>query len=197
MVIQPTPLENLLIIVGEGAWVFSGAAQLRHLVKTRNTKGLSAPSQTLNGAGNVAWCTYFAQNHLWYPFATNVMVLCLNVVLLGYTLSNRKQFVRGLITIAIVGPLTSYGLLRFPLESGWLGMTYNWVASTPWLVRVVRRKKVSGISERSLYFSTGALLCTMSYGLLIHLPPLIAGGVIGLVYDGVIMTHYYRYRRHG
>jgi len=196
MVITPTPLENLLIVVGEGAWVVSGAAQLKRLVQTRNTRGLSAPTQTLNGAGNIAWCTYFALNHLWYPFVTNIMVLIITVGLLGFTLSNRKQFTRGLLTIIIVGPLTSYALLRFPAESGWLGMAYNWMASTPWLIKVVRHKKVSGISERSLYFSVGALLCTSLYGLLIHIGPLIVGGGIGLIYAFVIMTHYYRYRRH-
>ncbi|HZL07918.1 MAG TPA: hypothetical protein VFC50_01865 [Candidatus Dormibacteraeota bacterium] len=197
MIVQPTLIENVLIVIGEGFWVLSGAAQLRRLVTSRNTRGLSAPSQTLNAAANIAWCTYFGMNHLWYPFVTNVLVLGLTIALLGYTLSNRKQFVRGLITIVIVGPLTSYGLLRFPAESGWFGMVYNWIANTPWLIRVVRRKKVSGISERSLYFSIGALLCTMTYGLLIHLGPLIAGGIVGLVYAGVITTHYYRYRQHG
>lgn len=197
MLTHPSLAVNLLIIVGEGFWVLSAAAQLRRLVRTRNTRGLSAPSQTLNAAGNIAWCTYFALNHLWYPFVTNVMVISLTIVILGYTLSNRKQFFRGLTTIVIVGPLTSYGLLHFPAEAGWFGMAYNWMASTPQLVRIVGRKKVSGLSQRSLFFATGAMLFVLSYALIIHSLPLITGCLIGLTYEGIIFRYYYRYRKHG
>ncbi|HVA11046.1 MAG TPA: hypothetical protein VNG32_02665 [Candidatus Dormibacteraeota bacterium] len=196
MLVHPSLLVNALIVGGEGFWVVSGATQLRRLAKTRNTRGLSALTLTLNGAGNIAWCTYFASNHLWYPFATNVLVIILNVALLGYTLSNRKQFVRGLVAIAVFGPLTSYALLRFPAESGWFGMAYNWVAATPQLARIVHRKKVSGLSERSLYWAMAAMLLTLAYGLLIHSRPLVAASIRGILYNFVIFIYYYRYRRH-
>lgn len=197
MVVQPSPIVNVLIVVGEGFWVFSAAAQLRRLIATRNTKGLSAVSQTLNAAGNIAWCTYFALQHLWFPFVTNIMVISLTIAILGFTLSNRRQFAKGLITIIIVGPLTSYGLIHFPSESGWFGMAYNWMASTPQLIRIVRRKKVSGLSQRSLFFATGAMLFVLSYALIIHSLPLMTGCLIGLTYEGIIFRYYYRYRRHG
>jgi uncharacterized protein with PQ loop repeat len=197
MIVQPTLIENALIVVGEGAWVLSAAAQLRRLVKTHNTRGLSAPSQTLNAAGNIGWCTYFALNHLWFPFVTNIMVITLTIAILGFTLANRKQFVRGLLTIAIVGPLTSFVLFHFPAQSGWLGMSYNWLAATPQLVRIVRKRKVSGLSERGLYFAVGAMLFTLTYALLIHSSPLVVGCVQGLVYAAVIIIFYYRHREHG
>jgi uncharacterized protein with PQ loop repeat len=197
MLVYPSPAVNILIVIGEGFWVLSAAAQLRRLVTTRNTRGLSAPSQTLNAAGNIAWCTYFALNHLWYPFVTNIMVITLTICILGYTLSNRKQFLRGLTTIVIVGPLTSYALLRFPAQSGWFGMAYNWIASTPQLARIVRRRKVSGLSERALYCAVGAMLFTLSYALIIHSRPLEVGCGIGLLYAYITLTYYYRYRRHG
>ncbi len=197
MIVQPNLAENLLIVVGEGAWVFSATAQLHKLVKTRNTRGLSAPSLTLNGAGNIAWCTYFALNHLWFPFVTNFILIFLTIAILGFTLANRKQFVRGLITIAVVGPLTSYLLLVMPAGAGWVGMSYNWVANTPWLLRVVRRKKVSGISEKSLFFSIGAIIFTFTYGALIHALPLVVGGVQGLSYDCTILAYYYKHRHNG
>jgi len=196
MLVQPTLIENVLIVVGEGSWVLSAGAQLRRLVKTRDTRGLSAPSQTLNAAGNIGWCTYFALNHLWFPFVTNVMVITLTIAILGFTLANRKQFARGLITIAIVGPLTSYVLFHAPAESGWIGMLYNWIAATPQLTRIVWRKKVSGLSEKGLFFAVGAMLFTLAYAFLIHSRPLEAGCAIGLVYATVIITYYYRYRKH-
>ncbi len=195
MLVHPSLLVNALIVGGEGFWVFSAWTQLRRLVKTGNTRGLSAPSLTLNAAGNIAWCTYFATNHLWYPFATNIVVIVLTIALLGYTLSNHKQFIRGLIAIAIVGPLTSYALLRFPAESGWFGMAYNWAAATPQLARIVHRKKVSGLSEHSLYWAAAAMLLTLAYGLLIHSNPLITGSIRGLLYDYIILIYYYRHRR--
>lgn len=194
MIVQPTLGENILIVIGEGAWVFSAAAQLRRLIKTRNTKGLSAPSQTLNAAGNVGWCTYFALNHLWFPFVTNIMIFALAIALLGFTLADKKQFTRGLLTIAIIGPLTSYVLISFPGTGGWLGMLYNWTAATPQLARIIRRKKVSGLSERGLYFAVTAMLFTLTYALLIRSWPLITGCTQGLVYAAVMMTYYYRHR---
>jgi uncharacterized protein with PQ loop repeat len=197
MIVQPTLIENALIVIGESAWVLSAAAQLRRLVKTRNTRGLSAPSQTLNAAGNIGWCTYFALNHLWFPFVTNIVVVTLTIAILGFTLANRKQFVRGLLTIAIVGPLTSFALFHFPAQSGWLGMSYNWLAATPQLIRIVRKRKVSGLSERGLYFAVGAMLFTLTYALLIHSSPLVVGCVQGLIYCSVIITFYYRHRKHG
>jgi len=197
MLVHPSLTANALIVIGEGFWVLSALAQLRRLVRTRNTRGLSAPSLTLNAAGNMGWCTYFALNHLWYPFVTNIMVITLTIAILGYTLSNRKQFVRGLITIAIVGPITSYALFHFPSESGWLGVLYNWLASTPQLARIIRRRKVSGLSEKGLYCAGGAMLFTMSYALIIHSRPLVTGCAIGLVSSCIILTYYYRYRKHG
>ena len=197
MVTQPALLVNALIVVGEGFWVLSAAFQLRRLVTTRNTRGLSAPSQTLNAAGNIAWCTYFGLHHLWYPFVTNILVIILTITILGFTLSNRKQFVKGLLTIAFVGPITSYALFHFPSQSGWFGMIFNWVAATPQLTRIVRKKKVSGLSQRGLYFAIGAMCFTLSYAVIIHSLPLITGCSIGLVYAFIIMTYYYRYRRHG
>jgi uncharacterized protein with PQ loop repeat len=194
VIVAPTPIENVLIVIGESFWVFSAAAQLRRLLKTRNTKGLSAPSLTLNAAGNMGWCTYFALNHLWYPFVTNIFVITLTVIILGFTLSNRRQFSRGLVTIAVVGPLTSYLLLCFPGAAGWVGMSYNWLAATPMLIRIVRRRKVSGLSEKSLYFILGAILFTLSYGLLIHSWPLIVGCAQGIVYESIIVRFYYLHR---
>jgi uncharacterized protein with PQ loop repeat len=197
MINHPSLLVNVLIVVGESFWVFSTGAQLIRLYRTRNTKGLSPPSQTLNAAGCVAWATYFAVNHLWYPFATNVIMVVLGTAVLGYTLSNRKKFGQGLAAIAVVGPVTSYLLIVHPGAGGWIGMAYNWIAGTPWLARVVRRKKVSGISLRSMYFALGAMSCVLAYGIIIHSWPLIVGSIQGFAYELVVLKFYYRHRHHG
>ncbi len=190
-------VENVLIVLGESFWVFSTAAQLRRLVKTRNTHGLSAPSQTLYAAGNVAWVTYFAIQHLWYPFVTNIIIMFLAIALIGFTLSDRKQFSKGLAAIVIIGPITSYILITHPGSGGWVGMAYNWIAGTPWLFRVIRRKKVSGISEKSMFFALGAMACVLAYGLIIHSLPLITGSLQGFAYELIVLRYYYRHRSHG
>lgn len=197
MINHPSLLVNVLIVVGEGFWVFSTAAQLIKLYRTRDTRGLSPPSQTLNAAGNVAWTTYFTVNHLWFPVATNVIMFFLGTAALGYTLSNRRKFAQGLISIAIVGPVTSYLLITHPGAGGWMGMAYNWIAGTPWLIKVVRGKKVSGISERAIIFALGAMLCVLAYGAIIRSLPLIAGSIQGLVYELTVARYYYRHRHHG
>jgi len=189
-----TIVENTLIIVAEGFWILSNSSQLKRLVKTRNRKGLSAPNQTLNGAGNIAWATYFASRRLYVPMVTNLTMLVITATTLAYTLGNKKQFIRGLIAIAIVGPLTSYIIIVFPGVSGWVGVIYNAIASTPWLVHVIRTKKTSGISERSLFFSLGAIICTFTYALLITSAPLVVGCIVGLTTISVAMRYYYRYR---
>ncbi len=188
-------VENVLIISAEGFWLSSNSSQLRKLLKTRNTKGLSAPNQTLNGAGNIAWMTYFASRHLWVPVVTNATMLIITATTLAYTLGNKRQFLKGLLSIIIVGPLTSILLLSYASFSGWVGVIYNAAASAPWVLHVITTKRTSGISERSLFFSLAAMLTTITYALLITSIPLIVACLIALSYNAVIMRYYYLYRK--
>lgn len=196
MVEQPSLIANILIIIGEGFWVVSAAAQLRKLHRTHNPKGLSPITQTLNAAGQTGWATYFALNALWFPFTTNVILFILTVATLAYTLSDRKKFTRGIIAILIIAPITIYALLSYPGVAGWMGMTYNLIAGLPWLLRVLIHKKVSGISERALYATFVALICVLSYGIIINAGPLIIGCATGLLQSSIILIYYYRYRHH-
>jgi uncharacterized protein with PQ loop repeat len=191
---HPSLAVNCLIILGESFWVFSGSAQLLKLSKTKNTKGLAPISQTLNAAGNVSWATYFAVNHLWFPFASNIIVFLITSVTLGFTLSHRKKFLRGIMAIAIIGPLTSVILIKQPWLGGWIGFAYNWFASTPQLIKVMKHKKVSGLSRHSLQFAIGAMLCVLAYGIIIHSYPLMVGCLQGLVYTAIIFRLYFRHR---
>ncbi len=197
MINHPSLLVNVLIVIGEGFWVFSIASQFIKLYRTRNTKGLSPPSIAFNLSGIIAWATYFYLNHLWYPFATNVMVFTLGTAVLAYTLTNRRKFMQGLLSIAVIGPVTSYLLISNPWAGGWIGMIYNWIANTPWLIKVVIGKKVSGLSERAIFFALGAMACVFAYGVIIHSWPLIIGCIQGYVYELIVLKYYYRHRWHG
>jgi uncharacterized protein with PQ loop repeat len=192
--IEKVIIENVLIIAGEAFFVFSSYSQLRKLIRTHNPRGLFAPTTTLNAAGNVAWIMYFISQNLWVPVFTNVIMLILTVSILALLLSNKKQFTKGLVSIVILGPLTSFIIVRFPDFSGWTGMIYNTIAATPWLVHVVTTKRVSGLSERSLFLSTGAMTCVLIYGIMTNATPLIAGCVQGLSYMLIVAFHYYYYR---
>lgn len=194
MIVHPNLAENIIIVVGEGLWVLSALAQLRRLMRTRNVKGLSALSQTLNTAGSVAWATYFAGTHLWYPFVTNVVLVAIGLALMGYIISDRRQFAKGIFSVAIVGPLTSYVLVRYPASGGWLAVAYNWMAATPWLHKVVTKRKVSGISEKGLLMAVVAQLCSLVYGALVHSLPLVVGSIQGLTYMAIILYFYYQHR---
>lgn len=194
MVEQPSLLANILIIIGEGFWVVSISAQLLKLHRTRNTHGLAPVSQTLHTAGNVGWAAYFAIHNLWFPFTTNVIMFFLSVATLGYTLSDRKKFATGITAIIIVAPVTTYALIKYPASGGWIGMTYNFIAGTPFIYRIIKRKKTSGLSEHGIYFALIAMLCTFAYALIIHSWPLIIGCAQGLVYEAIVIRYYYRYR---
>jgi uncharacterized protein with PQ loop repeat len=191
-----TIIENTLILIGESFWVFSSTAQLIKLLKTHNKHGLSPVNQAINAAGNVAWITYFASRHLWFPFTTNFLLFFITVAVLGYTLTNKRLFMRGITAIAIVGPLTSILLILVPHIGGWLGVAYNTAASTPWLVHIIKTKKTSGISSHSLALAYSATLFTLAYAILIVSYPLIVGCLLGLTYDGLTIRYYLRYRKH-
>jgi uncharacterized protein with PQ loop repeat len=120
----------------------------------------------------------------------------LGAAILGYILLDKEKFLEGLLAILIIGPLTSYVLIHLPYDSGWLGMTYNWIAGTPWLIKVLRTKKVSGLSEKAFYFDIGAMTCTLTYGAIIHSEPLVVGCLQGLAYNAIVMRYYYHYRHH-
>lgn len=118
----------------------------------------------------------------------------LTAATLFYTLGNRRQFARGLVTITIIGPLTSFLLVKYSFLSGWVGVVYNFVASLPWLFHVMQTKRASGISEKSLMFIYGAQACTFIYALLIGSVPLIVGVASGFSVTSLIVRYYYRYR---
>jgi len=190
-----TIIENILIISSEGFWILSNWSQLRKLIKTSNRRGLNAVNQTLNAAGNIAWITYFAHQRLFVPVATNATMFLLTAATLAYTLGNRKQFNRGILAIAILGPLTNYIIVAHASISGWIGVIYNEVAVLPWVANIILTHKTSGLSERGLFFAIGAMTCTFTYGLLISSVQLIAGTLAGMLNTLIVMTYYYRYRR--
>jgi uncharacterized protein with PQ loop repeat len=119
----------------------------------------------------------------------------MTLMILAYTLGNRQQFKRGLLAIATIGPLTSLILICLPSYSGWFGVGYNLVAMTPWFVHVIRTKKTSGISGKSILFSFGAISCTLTYAILIGSPQLVTGCAIGLITNSTVLYYYLRYRK--
>ena len=105
--ITKTLIENSLIIVAEAFWIFSNFSQLHKLAKTRNPRGLFAPTLVLNAAGNIAWASYFASEMLSVPLSTNLIMLVLTIITIGYILSDKKMFLKGVISILIIGPIVS------------------------------------------------------------------------------------------
>jgi uncharacterized protein with PQ loop repeat len=188
-------LENILILVGESFWVVALVAQLGKLIRTRDTKGLSAPTQVLNAAGYVAWITYFVAQGLWFPVATNVISLGLVFGVLYFVLRNKNLYKRGILTIMVVAPITSYVIWSFPEYSGWLGAGYNAIAATPWLIHVLRTTKLSGISKHALWYDQIAMGCTLAYALIIGSAPLIVGCVQGFIFTWIIQYRTYKYTK--
>lgn len=189
-----TIIENIFLVIGESFWFFSAVTQLRHVIKTGNTRGLSAPSVTLNAAGNIAWIVYFVDLKLWFPVFTNALVLAAVLPLIGYILSDKKKFGAALASIVTIGPTTSYFLINYLGIAGWLAMSYNWIAGTPQLIKVINHKKVPGFSEHAILFAIGATASVIIYATLIGAKPLIIGGIQGIIYELIIASYYYRYR---
>ncbi len=188
-------LENALILVAEGFWLSSNYSQLRKLSRTRDPRGLFPPTVALNAAGNIAWAAYFALLHLVVPLITNLTMLTITVGILGYLLTDKRLFVKALVSILIIGPIVTFLIIRLPDFSGWTGMIFNMIAATPWLLHVIKTKRTAGLSEVGFYFAFGAMLCTFTYAILISSLPLLMGCVQGLGYTGIIVFYYYRYRQ--
>jgi uncharacterized protein with PQ loop repeat len=187
-------IENTLIILAEAFWLSSAYSQLRKLARTRNPKGLFAPTLALNAAGNIGWMTYFASRHLWVPLVTNFGSFVLTVCILGYLLVDRKQFLKAFTSVLCVGFFAAVALITLSNYAGWVAVVFNMLAATPWLFHIVTTKRTSGLSERGLYFALGALACTLVYGIMIGSVPLIAGCLQGFTYTIIIALYYYRYR---
>lgn len=149
---------------------------------------------TLNTTANAAWMVYFASNHLWVGFLSNTLMFFMTGTIVSILLSSKKQRYAGILSIVTLGPLTSWLIIVYPDYAGWIGVVYNVIAATPWIVHVVRTKKTSGISERALFMALGAMVSTLSYGALIKSGPLIVGCLIGITFELIIMRYYYRYR---
>jgi hypothetical protein len=69
-------------------------------------------------------------------------MLVITSLILGFTLANKIQFIKGLVAIAIVGPLTGILILSFPHISGWIGVGYNFIAMMPWIIHILKTKKL-------------------------------------------------------
>ena len=93
-----------------------------------------------------------------------------------------------------VTPFSNALIINYPDFSGWTAMIFNTVASTPWLIHIIKTKKTSGISEGSLYFVISAIVCTFIYAIMIWSVPLIAGCIQNFIYWVIITRYYYKYR---
>ena len=189
-----TIIENILILLGESFWVWSCYSQLSKLIRTKDKRGLSSVNMTLNTAANMAWVVYFASNKLWVGFFSNTLMFFMTGLMVILLVSTKKQRYSELLSVLLLGPFTAYLIVVYPELAGWVGVIFNIIAATPWLVHVLKTKKTSGISERALFLALGAMLSTLIYGLLIGSGPLVVGTIIGLLYEATIMSYYYRYR---
>jgi uncharacterized protein with PQ loop repeat len=189
-----TVIENVLILLAESFWVFSTFSQLVKLARTKDPKGLFAPTLVLNIAGNFAWITYFSSLGKIVPIFSNVIMATLLVITISYLLTNRKQLIKAIFSIVIIAPLVALLIIRYPSFSGWTGMIFNTISATPWLYHIITTKKTSGLSEKSLYFSLSAITCNLIYAIMIGSAPVLVSGLRGALYTLIIISYYYRYR---
>lgn len=190
-----TIIENLLIISAEAFWLLSNYSQLAKLVHTRNPKGLYAPTLTLYAAGNIGWMVYFASENLWVPFVTNFAMFIITGLTISYLVTNKSKRQKAILSVALVAPLAAWLIVAYPASAGWFAVIFNTIAAAPWVYHVVTSKRTSGISEKSLYFVYGALLCTLTYAAMIVSTPLIVSCLKGLTFNVIVTTYYYMYRK--
>lgn len=187
-------LETILILASELFFISANASQLIKLIRTRNRKGLSAVNQSLNASGNAAWMTYFISIQRLLPTVTNAIMLLITVAMLAFTLADRTKFAKGIVAVIGIGGLISLSIIYFPQYAGWVGVLCNLAAMTPWVVHILHTKKTSGISDKYIFLSLGAIACNFTYAILIQSAPVLTGALIGIIGNLMVLFLYYKYR---
>jgi uncharacterized protein with PQ loop repeat len=191
-----TDLLGYAPIAAAGFAVPQFLPQIRKLLATRDTAGVSPSWAALTGVNNAAWFTYFTMSRYWTALvpSTSATLLAgtLAVLLLHRRpLETRPAALIGVwaITLAVAGVADGRAGLGALLTAAFL------LQVTPSLWTAYRTPRPTGISAGTWLLILGELTCWLTFGLHTADPRLITLGISGIIVSTLMLARIHRTAR--
>jgi uncharacterized protein with PQ loop repeat len=181
------PWVLVLAVFSEGTGVVATATQVFKTARTKNKYGISVWKNALVGSACVGWLFYGVSERIWPVVVANALLL----VLLSYFLyllaqtNKRKQLLFVMFACGTVLGLVLLFLSR--QAAGWVSFIYFVLALLPQLIKVVKEKRIDGLSFKAEAVWLASSVTTFLYALELRAYPLIMSGVVGVVYSMVVL----------
>lgn len=176
-----------LAIFSEGAGVIATSIQVLKTARTKNKRGISVWKNALIGSSIIGWLVYGMSQRIWPIVVSNTIMLPLMTYFL-YLLAHskkRKQLITIMFVCGVI--LGSVLLLLSRPAAGWVSLLYMTLAMTPQIVKVIREKRIDGLSRRAEKLWLFVNIATFLYAFELRAYPLIIAGTVGTLYSIVVL----------
>lgn len=192
-----TDLLGYAPIAAAGFAVPQFLPQIRKLLTTRDTAGVSPSWAALTSVNNAAWLTYFIMSRYWTALIPSTSATLLAGTLAVLLLRRRRPGPRpaALITAWAI-TLAAVGLVAGRPGLGTLLTAAFLLQVTPSLWTAYRTPRPTGISSGTWLLILGELTCWLTFGLHTADPRLITLGTSGIIVSALMLARIHRTARH-
>jgi uncharacterized protein with PQ loop repeat len=192
-----TDLLGAAPIVAAGFAVPQFLPQIRKLLTTRDTAGVSPSWAALTSVNNAAWLAYFIMSRYWTALIPSTSATLLAGTLAVLLLRRRPLETRPAaliavwaITLAVAGVADGRAGLGALLTAAFL------LQVMPSLWTAYRTPRPTGISSGTWLLILGELTCWLTFGLHTADPRLIILGTSGIIVSVLMLARIHRTARH-
>ena len=191
-----TDLLGAAPIAAAGFAVPQFLPQIRKLLTTRDTAGVSPSWAALTSVNNAAWLTYFIMSRYWTALIPSTSATLLAGTLAVLLLRRRRPGPRpaALITAWAI-TLAAVGLAAGRPGLGTLLTAAFLLQVMPSLWTAYRTPRPTGISSGTWLLILGELTCWLTFGLHTGDPRLITLGTSGIIVSVLMLARIYRATR--
>jgi uncharacterized protein with PQ loop repeat len=170
--------------------------QIRKLLTTRDTAGVSPSWAALTSVNNAAWLTYFTMSRYWTALIPSTSATLLAGTLAVLLLRRRPLGTRPAALIAAWAiTLAAAGVTAGRAGLGTLLTAAFLLQVTPSLWTAYRTPRPTGISAGTWLLILGELTCWLTFGLHSADPRLIALGTSGIIVSALMLARIHRTAR--
>jgi uncharacterized protein with PQ loop repeat len=170
--------------------------QIRKLLTTRDTAGVSPSWAALTSVNNAAWLTYFTMSRYWTALIPSTSATLLAGTLAVLLLRRRPLGPRPAVLIAAWAiTLAAAGVTAGRAGLGTLLTAAFLLQVTPSLWTAYRTPRPTGISAGTWLLILGELTCWLTFGLHSADPRLITLGTSGIIVSALMLARIHRTAR--
>ncbi len=170
--------------------------QIRKLLTTRDTAGVSSSWAALTSVNNAAWLTYFTLSRYWTALIPSTSATFLAGTLAVLLLRRRPLGPRPAALIAVWAiTLAAAGAAAGRAGLGTLLTAAFLLQVTPSLWTAYRTPRPTGISSGTWLLILGELSCWLTFGLHTADPRLISLGTSGIIVGALMLARIHRTTR--